>query len=86
MNVLSGIGNLLSDIVANPMPYLLLALWIVIAWILSRDEGKSFVGMLFKSFLFFLGLLLFHAVMPVIFWIVIGLTVAISVFLALKGG
>ena len=83
---ISGVVAFFEDVIAHPGAYALIVLWIVIAWLLSRDEGKSFVGMLFKSFFFFLALVVFHAVAPRIFWIVIILTVAISVFLAIKGG
>ncbi|MBR4110293.1 MAG: hypothetical protein IKK43_01210 [Clostridia bacterium] len=82
----SGVVEFFEDVIANPGPYVLIALWIVISWLLSRDEGKSFIGMLFKTFFFFLGLVAFHAVAPVIFWIVLGLSVVISAIMAIKGG
>ena len=82
----SGIVEFFDDIISNPWPYILIALWIIVSWILTCDNEKSFVVMLFKSLIFFLGLLVFHAFAPAIFWIVVGLTIAISVFLAIKGG
>lgn len=82
----SRVVEFFEDVSAHPGPYALIAAWILISWILSRDEEKSFIGMLFKTLFFFLGLIVFHAIAPIIFWIAVGITVTISVFLAIKGG
>lgn len=78
------IGNFFRDVVENPGVYLLLVAWVVVAWIWAKDNDKSFIGILFKVVIATVALVAFHAITPILFWIVVVVVVIASIIIAKK--
>lgn len=73
-------------IISEPLSALVIVLWIVFSVVMARSEDKSIFGMLIKNFFVLVILGILHAISPIVFWILIGSVVAISVCLAIVGG
>lgn len=90
MVILSEIWNFIvgtfNFVISEPLSALVIALWIMISVVMARSEDKSIFGMLIKNFFVLVILGIVYAVVPVLFWILIGSVVAISVYLAIVGG
>ena len=90
MVILSEIWNFLVGIfnfvISEPLSALVIVLWIVISVVTARAEDKSIFGKLIKNFFVLIILAIVYYAVPVLFWILIGSVVAISVYLAIVGG
>lgn len=66
----------------TPWAFVIIALWIAIAVIWAKDSGKTVIGSMIKLLFILVILAILYSFSSVAFYIIVGLTLAISVYCA----